>query len=61
MELNYRSASEASQRLEEQQTHVIDESIEATLELEVDDVVQSDEELDESEEVVWSDDNYGGT
>lgn len=59
-QLGYRNSSEASQRLEEQ-SHA-DDNVDSTLDLDNDDVPPSDEEIDESEtEVVWSDDNYGGT
>jgi tetratricopeptide (TPR) repeat protein len=58
LEVNYRSISEASQRLEHQSTSHGGHT-EASLELEVDDVPESDNEVDESEtDVVWSDADF---
>jgi len=60
LEVSFRNSNETSQRLEHQ-SHPKD-NIESTLELEVDDIPASDEDVDESEtDVVWSDDNYSVT
>lgn len=58
LEVCYRNSNETSQRLEHQ-SHSAD-NMESTLELEVDDIPASDEDIDESEtDVVWSDgDNF---
>ncbi|CAG2117228.1 unnamed protein product [Medioppia subpectinata] len=61
LELSYRNSSEGSQRLEHQ-SHIAGDNVSSTLDLEVDDIPPSDEDVDESEtDVVWSDDNYSVT
>jgi len=61
LELSYRNSNESSQRLEHQ-SHTGGDTVSSTLDLEVDDIPPSDDDVDESEtDVVWSDDNYSVT